>query len=204
MNLHGLSKQVGPLPLGVWLLVGGGGLFIAYRRAKAPAPDAVPAGPPVDGLPVGGGSGSPASWDGAPVVLSPVIQNAPPSVPVTDSAPIMDAGPILAPEPIPVPPATPRVPIPVRSAPRPPAPRPVAHKPAAPKPAAHKGLAWDLHYYRIGSHGSRVSDIQRKVGATVDGKYGPKTAAAVKSFQKQNGLTADGVVGPKTWAKLYR
>lgn len=37
---------------------------------------------------------------------------------------------------------------------------------------------------------------------TADGKFGPKTAAAVKAFQKANGLTADGVVGPKTWAAL--
>ncbi len=36
----------------------------------------------------------------------------------------------------------------------------------------------------------------------VDGIYGAKTKAAVKSFQRKNGLTADGIVGPKTAAAL--
>lgn len=35
-----------------------------------------------------------------------------------------------------------------------------------------------------------------------DGKYGNKTAAAVKAFQKDHGLNADGVVGPLTWDAL--
>jgi len=36
----------------------------------------------------------------------------------------------------------------------------------------------------------------------IDGKYGPKTTAAVAAFQKLNGLVMDGEVGPKTAAKL--
>jgi N-acetylmuramoyl-L-alanine amidase len=36
----------------------------------------------------------------------------------------------------------------------------------------------------------------------VDGKYGPKTTAAVAAFQKLNHLVADGEVGPKTAAQL--
>lgn len=36
----------------------------------------------------------------------------------------------------------------------------------------------------------------------VDGIYGPKTKAAVKSFQRKNGLVVDGIVGKKTAAAL--
>ena len=37
---------------------------------------------------------------------------------------------------------------------------------------------------------------------TVDGIFGPKTAAAVRAFQNAKHLTADGIVGPKTWSAL--
>lgn len=37
---------------------------------------------------------------------------------------------------------------------------------------------------------------------SIDGIYGTKTKAAVKSFQSKNGLAADGIVGPKTAAAL--
>jgi N-acetylmuramoyl-L-alanine amidase len=36
----------------------------------------------------------------------------------------------------------------------------------------------------------------------VDGKYGPKTTAAVAAFQRVNGLVVDGEVGPETAGKL--
>ena len=39
---------------------------------------------------------------------------------------------------------------------------------------------------------------------TVDGKYGPKTRAAIKEFQKANGLVADGLVGKKTKVALVK
>jgi len=60
---------------------------------------------------------------------------------------------------------------------------------------------------RVGSHGAAVKTLQQKLKAkgfnvSVDGDFGPKTAAAVKAFQKAQRLTSDGVVGPKTWAKL--
>jgi len=58
-----------------------------------------------------------------------------------------------------------------------------------------------------GSSGTSVKLAQQKLIAagyniSADGKFGPKTLAAVKAFQKANGLTADGIIGPKTWAKL--
>lgn len=36
----------------------------------------------------------------------------------------------------------------------------------------------------------------------IDGSFGAKTQAAVKSFQQGNNLVADGIVGPITWNKL--
>lgn len=44
--------------------------------------------------------------------------------------------------------------------------------------------------------------IQKKVGVTVDGKFGNDTKKAVIAYQKKKGLIADGVVGLKTWKKI--
>ena len=38
----------------------------------------------------------------------------------------------------------------------------------------------------------------------IDGYFGPRTLAAVKSFQRAKGLVVDGYVGPITWAALER
>lgn len=59
-----------------------------------------------------------------------------------------------------------------------------------------------------GSRGTEVRNIQSRLSAwgynpgSVDGIYGAKTEAAVKSFQQKHGLTADGVAGPATLAKI--
>lgn len=60
---------------------------------------------------------------------------------------------------------------------------------------------------RYGNKGSGVESLQTYLNKfsyklIVDGSFGPKTLAAVKSFQKAHGLVVDGLAGPKTWAKL--
>jgi len=60
---------------------------------------------------------------------------------------------------------------------------------------------------RLGSKGEAVRLLQGMLNnfgynLKVDGVFGPKTLAAVKSFQSKNGLKADGVVGLKTYEKL--
>ena len=47
-----------------------------------------------------------------------------------------------------------------------------------------------------GETGPDVARIQRIVGATVDGDWGPKTTAAVKAWQTLHGLEPDGLWGP--------
>ncbi len=64
-----------------------------------------------------------------------------------------------------------------------------------------------------GSHGSVVEELQTALNEgrgsfapgsnpvlTVDGIYGPETAAAVSGTQKRGGINADGVVALQTWA----
>lgn len=67
--------------------------------------------------------------------------------------------------------------------------RPVAAPP--PPPAAPRLL-------RRGDEGEDVRAVQRAVGVTPDGDYGPNTEAAVKRAQAAAGITADGIVGPAT------
>jgi peptidoglycan hydrolase-like protein with peptidoglycan-binding domain len=59
-----------------------------------------------------------------------------------------------------------------------------------------------FHTVARGSNGTIVRWIQRRVGAFVDGDFGPQTESAVKAFQIQHGLLADGIVGPLTFAPL--
>ena len=53
-----------------------------------------------------------------------------------------------------------------------------------------------------GSKGESVKTLQEFLKITVDGDFGPKTEAAVKSWQAAHGLLADGIVGKNTWAAM--
>jgi peptidoglycan hydrolase-like protein with peptidoglycan-binding domain len=58
-----------------------------------------------------------------------------------------------------------------------------------------------------GDQGHPVKTLQYLLRArgktvTVDGIFGPKTAAAVRAFQQDKNLTQDGDVGPNTWSAL--
>jgi hypothetical protein len=50
----------------------------------------------------------------------------------------------------------------------------------------------------LGSTGSAVKAVQRRLHVTVSGYFGRQTEAAVKRFQRSRRLKADGVVGPAT------
>jgi len=52
---------------------------------------------------------------------------------------------------------------------------------------------------------STVRSLQYLINAygadlVVDGIFGPRTDAAVRSYQRTHGLVVDGIVGPKTWS----
>jgi hypothetical protein len=65
-------------------------------------------------------------------------------------------------------------------------------------------------FMRNGTRGNEVTEFQTFLNTagyncgTVDGKFGPKTRAAVVKFQLANGLVGDGVVGPLTRAVLNK
>ncbi len=70
------------------------------------------------------------------------------------------------------------------------------------------GLRKNQHL-RKGGDGAQVERLQNLLNQggsslDVDGKFGPKTQAAVRQFQQKNGLQVDGIVGPKTQAALNK
>jgi peptidoglycan hydrolase-like protein with peptidoglycan-binding domain len=69
-------------------------------------------------------------------------------------------------------------------------------------------LRTDCPTLQQGSSGVCVQVLQNLLnrfgaGLTVDGIFGPATAAAVRRFQSRNGLVIDGIVGPHTKSALY-
>jgi hypothetical protein len=53
-----------------------------------------------------------------------------------------------------------------------------------------------------GTSGPAVAALQRVLGVSPTGNFGPVTARAVRAFQRSHGLTVDGIVGPQTSAAL--
>lgn len=64
---------------------------------------------------------------------------------------------------------------------------------------SHKPGSRTLHK---GDKGPDVGVLQRFLGITDDGKFGPKTETAVKRYQRMRGLPQQGTVGPATWAPI--
>jgi putative chitinase len=56
---------------------------------------------------------------------------------------------------------------------------------------------------KVGSSGEDVKKLQKKLGITADGAFGPGTEKKVKEWQSANGLKADGIVGSITWSKMF-
>jgi len=61
---------------------------------------------------------------------------------------------------------------------------------------------------RQGNKGEQVKELQQMLNAngynlSVDGDFGPLTAAAVKAYQSSKGLSVDGIVGPQTTSSFY-
>lgn len=54
----------------------------------------------------------------------------------------------------------------------------------------------------LGMNGDDIEEMQKMLGISADGIFGPGTKRAVISFQSANGLKADGIVGPATWEKM--
>jgi hypothetical protein len=64
---------------------------------------------------------------------------------------------------------------------------------------------------RIGATGQAVQHMQLLLQANgfylaknCDGRFGPRTLAALVEFQRSRGLATDGVCGPKTWKELLK
>ena len=53
-----------------------------------------------------------------------------------------------------------------------------------------------------GLAGEPVELLQKKLGISVDGTFGPNTEAALKKWQEKNGLVVDGIAGPDTFMSM--
>lgn len=79
------------------------------------------------------------------------------------------------------------------------APPPRVVPPVEPAPKPGKPARATL---RRGAEGPLVTEVQKAVGASVDGKFGPGTEAKVREWQRAHALVPDGIFGPASWAKV--
>ena len=78
----------------------------------------------------------------------------------------------------------------------------VARPAPTPRPPVPIGEYADVLLFR-GSQGPQIAQLQRQLGVTVDGDFGPDTEEAVRRFQRRSsGLKVDGIVGPATAAAM--
>jgi resuscitation-promoting factor RpfA len=141
--------------------------------------------------------------------------------------------PVVVPSPTPTPAATPAAPVvavaanaaplaaPVVTAPVPAAAPPAATPPAATPPAAtpqgsvaESVTGWHGQYFTVADVSHDRADVKtwqiKMVAAgypiTIDGRYGPRSAAATTKFEAAHGLDVEnpGIVGPQVWAALTK
>ena len=84
----------------------------------------------------------------------------------------------------------------------PPKPAPAPRPPPVPAPAP--GAVRQRWCSRTATAGPAVNAVQRLLGVTPSGWFGPKTLAAVRAFQAKNKIPTTGNVGPLTWAALVK
>jgi uncharacterized protein YkwD len=56
---------------------------------------------------------------------------------------------------------------------------------------------------RLGSTGTAVRAVQRRLGVNPTGHYGTDTRRAVRHYQRSHGWSVTGVVGHRTWQRLF-
>jgi peptidoglycan hydrolase-like protein with peptidoglycan-binding domain len=79
---------------------------------------------------------------------------------------------------------------------------PPAKTPSPKVPSAKNLTKYKRLVLKVGDHGEAVLALQRRLGATPDGVFGPKTKATVAAFQKSKKLPATGIVDAATWTAL--
>jgi hypothetical protein len=73
-----------------------------------------------------------------------------------------------------------------------------AVEPATRKPRSVDGRG------KYSLHQAHIKRIQRKVGVSPIGVYGPKTRAAVAAYQKRAGLAQTGIVNKALWERWFK